>query len=65
MKRNKLKTRHAYGEYNGKTIDLGDTIRLALQANLMVREYEEKLRDANPQLQITIKIEEKQNEINN
>jgi cell fate (sporulation/competence/biofilm development) regulator YmcA (YheA/YmcA/DUF963 family) len=57
----KLKTRRAYGyhEATGKLFDLGDTVEAALKANMMVREYEKDLVKVNPQLKITIKIEEK------
>jgi lipopolysaccharide export system protein LptC len=55
----KAKTRRAYGEKDGKLYDLGDTIDAALKANMMVRDYEAALIKANPQLTITIRIEEK------
>ena len=56
-----LKTRVAYGYHkeSGKLYNLGDTIEAALKANMMFRDYEKKLIAANPQLEITIKIEPK------
>jgi hypothetical protein len=55
------KTRIAYGYHkgSGKLYDLGDTIENALKANMMYREYEKQLIAANPQLEITFKIEKK------
>ncbi len=57
----KLKTRRAYGyhEKTGKLFDMGDTIEGALKANMLYKDYEKSLIKANPQLNITIKIEEK------
>lgn len=52
-----LKTRHAYGTRNGKIYDLGDTVKGALKANMMVRDYEAELIKLNPQLKIEIRIE--------
>jgi len=56
----KTKTRIAYGYHkeSGKTFNLGDTIEAALKANMMYREYEKALVKANPQLEITFKIEQ-------
>lgn len=56
-----MKTRVAYGYHkeNGNTYNLGDTVKAALNANMMVREYEKELIKANPQLEITFKIEKK------
>jgi hypothetical protein len=55
-----IKTRHAYGTHaNGNVYDLGDTVANALKANMMVRDYERKLIEYNPQLKIEIKIEDK------
>lgn len=55
----KVKTRMAYGIHeNGKTYFLGDTVMAALKANMMVSEYEKALIEANPQLKITIRVEE-------
>ena len=56
-----LKTRVAYGYHkeSGKLYNLGDTIEAALKANMMFRDKEKKLIAANPQLEITIKIEPK------
>lgn len=54
-----VKTRIAYGYHNGtgKLYILGDTIELALKAKMLYREYEKQLIAANPQLEITFKIE--------
>jgi len=56
-----MKTRIAYGYHkeSGKTLYLGDTVEAALKANMMYKEYEKQLIEANPQLEITIKIESK------
>ena len=56
-----LRTRRAYGYHKetGKTFDLGDTIKAALDANMMVRDYEAALIKANPQFEITVRIEDK------
>ena len=56
-----LKTRRAYGIHKttGKNFDLGDTIDNALKANMLRTDYEKALIAANPQLEITFKIEEK------
>lgn len=55
-----MKTRIAYGQdKNGKVYDLGDTVEAALKANTMVRDYEKALIKANPQLEITIKVQHK------
>lgn len=53
------KTRIAYGYHKetGKLFNLGDTIKQALKANMMYREYEKALIEANPQLEITFKVE--------
>ena len=53
------KTRIAYGYHkeSGKLFNLGDTIKSALKANMMYREYEKALIKENPQLEITFKIE--------
>lgn len=57
---NMIKTRVAYGTHkNGNTYCLGDTVADALKANMMVRDYEKELRRINPQLEITVRIEEK------
>ena len=56
----KIKTRIAYGEgKDGKVYKLCDTIKEALKANMMFRDYEKELIKANPQLKITIKLEYK------
>lgn len=54
-----MKTRVAYGYHKktGKLFNLGDTVKAALNANMMVREYEKDLVKANPQLEITFKVE--------
>ena len=54
------KTRIAYGYHkeSGKLFDLGDTVKAALKANMMVKDYEKALVKANPQLEITFKIEQ-------
>ena len=39
--------------------DLGDTVDAALKTNMMVKDYEKALVAANPQLDITFKIESK------
>lgn len=54
-----FKTRIAYGRHKetGELFMLGDTIEAALKANMMFREYEKQLINANPQLEITVKIE--------
>lgn len=54
-----MKTRKAYGTHKvtGKIFYLGDTVAKALEANMMVREYERALISNNPQLDITIKVE--------
>lgn len=54
-----LKTRRAYGYADGKKYDLGDTVDAALKANMLVKDYEAKLVELNPQLEITFMIEEK------
>ena len=53
------KTRIAYGYHkeSGKLFNLGDTIKQALKANMMYKEYEKALIAANTQLEITFKIE--------
>ncbi|EIW19894.1 MULTISPECIES: hypothetical protein [Pelosinus] len=52
------KTRVAYGVHaNGNTYRLEDTVESALKANMMVRDYEKKLIELNPQLKITFKVE--------
>lgn len=57
----KLKTRKAYGIHRdtGKALYLGDTVDGALRANMMVRDYERELIKANPQLDISFKVETK------
>lgn len=57
----KQKTRKAYGTHKetGNIFDLGDTVDAALKANMMVKDYEKALVAANPQLDITFKIEPK------
>ncbi len=52
------KTRVAYGYHRerGELFVLGDTVEAALKANMMVKDYENALIKANPQLKITIKI---------
>lgn len=57
----KVKTRRAYGTHreSGKIFDLGDTIEAALRANMLRTEYEKALIKANPQLDISFRIEEK------
>jgi hypothetical protein len=54
----KIKTRRAYGYHKetGKLFDLGDTVDAALNANMMVKDYEKSLIQANPQLNITFKV---------
>ncbi len=54
-----LKTRKAYGyhEKSGNIFNLGDTIEQALEAKMTVKDYEKRLIEVNPQLQITFKIE--------
>ena len=56
-----LKTRRAYGYHRetGKLYDLGDTVKNALKANMMVKDYEKSLAEANPQLDVTFKVEDK------
>ena len=56
-----VKTRVAYGYHreSGKLLCLGDTVDAALKANMMVRDFEKALVKANPQLEITFKIEKK------
>lgn len=53
------KSRFAYGMHreSQKLYDLGDTVQQALDANMMVHDYEKKLIEANPQLDITFKVE--------
>jgi len=60
----KRKTRKAYGTYigacesrKGHVTYLGDTVQAALEANMMVRDYEKELIKLNPQLKIEFKIE--------
>ena len=55
----KMKTRKAYGTHkeSGKVFFLGDTVAKALDANMMVRDYEKKLIKLNPQLNIVFKVE--------
>lgn len=55
-----MKTRIAYGRHkeSGNLYILGDTVEAALKANMMVKEYEKKLIEYNPQLEITFKVEE-------
>lgn len=52
------KTRVAYGEGKNGVCRLCDTVAEALKANMMVRDYEKELIKQNPQLKITIKIED-------
>lgn len=56
-----LKTRIAYGvlKSTGKLVMTQDTIQEALKANMMYRDYEKRLIELNPQLEITFKIEQK------
>jgi hypothetical protein len=56
-----MKTRVAYGvlKSTGKLVMTEDTIKEALKANMMFREYEKELVRLNPQLDITFKIEGK------
>lgn len=56
-----MKTRIAYGYHkeSGKMFELGDTVKNALDANMMVKDYEKHLIQANPQLEITFKIEKR------
>lgn len=56
-----MKTRIAYGYHreSGKLFDLGDTVKNALDANMMVKDYEKSLVHANQQLEITFKIEKR------
>ncbi len=55
-----MKTRIAYGEGKDGTIyRLCDTIDEALKANMMFRDYEKELIKQNPQLKITVRIEQK------
>ena len=53
------KTRKAYGLHreSGKLFALGDTVEGALKANMMVKDYEKSLVKANPQLDISFKVE--------
>lgn len=53
------KTRIAYGYHRetGRLLNLGDTVEGALKANMMVKDFEKALKEANPQLEITVKIE--------
>lgn len=53
------KIRVAYGTHkeNGNAYLLGDTMKMALGANMMVRDYEKRLIELNPQLDIEIRIE--------
>jgi len=55
----KTKTRKAYGTHRdtGKVLFLGDTVENALKANMMVKDYEKELVKANPQLDISFKVE--------
>lgn len=53
-----MKTRIAYGTYSdGRVFNLGDTVKAALAANMMVKDYEASLIKANPQLKIEFKVE--------
>lgn len=56
-----MKSRIAYGVHkkSGKLYRLGDTIEGALKANMMFRDYEKKLKELNPQLEIKVRIETK------
>lgn len=56
----KTKTRMAYGtlKSTGELVMTEDTVKEALKANMMVRDYESELINLNPQLEITIRIEE-------
>jgi len=53
------KTRKAYGYHKetAQLFDLGDTVTQSLKANMMVKDFENKLIESNPQLEITFKIE--------
>lgn len=53
------KTRMAYGilKSTGKLVMTQDTVKEALKANMMVKDYEKELIKINPQLNISIKIE--------
>lgn len=55
----KTRIAYGYGKGSGKLYYLGDTVDAALKANMMVRDYEQKLRELNPQLEIIIKIEKR------
>ena len=54
-----MKTRKAYGHHRetGETFFLGDTVAKALEANMVVRDYEKALVKDNPQLEIIFKAE--------
>lgn len=56
-----MKTRIAYGvlKNTGKLVMTEDTVKEALKANMMFRDYEKELVKLNPQLEITFKIESK------
>ena len=56
----KRKTRIAYMylKKTGKLIGTEDTVKEALRANMMVKDYEKGLVEVNPQLEITFKVEE-------
>lgn len=56
-----IKTRVAYARHieTGEMVALCDTIDEALKANMMVRDFEKRLIELNPQLEITFKVEER------
>jgi hypothetical protein len=53
------KTRVAYGylKETGKLVVRMDTLKEALNANMMVRDYEKEFIKANPQLKVNIVVE--------
>jgi hypothetical protein len=55
----KMKTRIAYGYLleTGNLILAQDTVKEALRANMMVRDYEKRLVELNPQLRFEFKVE--------
>lgn len=55
------KTRIAYGvlKSTGKLVMSEDTVKEALKANMMLKDYEKSLVELNPQLEITFKIEKR------
>lgn len=58
MKSNKTRVAYGYLKKTGKLVVRMDTLKEALKANMMVRDYEKEFIKANPQLDIKIAVEQ-------